>query len=156
MSYTYHSLYGIDVSIVRYFTVYGPAGRPDMAIFRFINAILRDESINVYGDGAHGRDFTFVDDIAAGTIAAAKPVGYEIFNLGGGNNPITINQVIEMCSSLIGKAPMVNYLDAFECDMVNTWADIGKASSVLHWKPMIALAEGLRRTVEWHRAHPEF
>lgn len=90
MAYTYHYLFGIDVSVVRYFTVYGPAGRPDMSIFRFIKWIDEGKPIILYGDGSQARDFTYVDDIADGTILAMKNVGYEIINLGGGKNPISL------------------------------------------------------------------
>ncbi len=83
LAYNYHYLYGLDISILRYFTVYGPAGRPDMSIFRFIRRIAEGEPIVVFGDGSQSRDFTFIDDIARGTIAALKPLGYEIINLGG-------------------------------------------------------------------------
>lgn len=86
MAYTYHYLYGIDVSILRYFTVYGPAGRPDMSSFRFIKWINEGLPLEIFGDGSQERDFTYVDDIARGTIKALKPLGYEIINLGG-NKP---------------------------------------------------------------------
>jgi len=86
MAYTYHYLYGIDVSILRYFTVYGPAGRPDMSSFRFIKWINEGLPLEIYGDGSQERDFTYVDDIARGTIKALKPLEYEIINLGG-NKP---------------------------------------------------------------------
>jgi len=95
MAYSHHFLHGIDVSICRYFTVYGPAGRPDMSIFRFIHWIDQGKPIELFGDGTQSRDFTFVDDIARGTIAALQPVGYEIFNLGGGNQPVSLNTIIE-------------------------------------------------------------
>jgi UDP-glucuronate 4-epimerase len=83
--------HGLDVTVLRYFTVFGPAGRPDMAPFRFIKWIDEGTPITLYGDGSQARDFTYVDDIARGTILAAKPLGYEVINLGGGNNPLTIH-----------------------------------------------------------------
>ena len=83
MAYTYHYLYGLDISVVRYFTVYGPAGRPDMSIFRFIKWIDEEKPIELFGDGSQARDFTYVDDLARGTMKALKPVWYEIMNLGG-------------------------------------------------------------------------
>jgi UDP-glucuronate 4-epimerase len=95
IAYTYNYHYGIDVSVVRYFTVYGPAGRPDMSIFRFIKWIMEDRPIEVFGDGTQSRDFTYVDDIAEGTILALKPVGYEIINLGG-NNPHELTEIIKL------------------------------------------------------------
>ena len=92
MAHSYHYLYGLDISVVRYFTVFGPCGRPDMSMFRFIQWIQNERAIELFGDGEQSRDFTYVDDIARGTIAAQKEVGYEIINLGGGNNPVSINQ----------------------------------------------------------------
>ena len=103
MAYAYHHLYGIDVSICRYFTVYGPAGRPDMCIFRFIKWIDAGETIELFGDGNQSRDFTFVSDIAAGTIAALKEVGYEIINLGGGGEPVSLLEIITQLEALLGR-----------------------------------------------------
>ena len=94
MAFSYHNLYDLDVSVVRYFTVFGPCGRPDMCMFRFAEWIEKGEPIELFGDGEQSRDFTYVDDIAKGTIAAQKEVGYEVINLGGGNNPVSINQII--------------------------------------------------------------
>ena len=94
MAYSYHRLYGLDISVLRYFTVFGPAGRPDMAPLRFIKWIDEGTPITLYGDGTQARDFTYVDDIARGTILAAKPLGYEIINLGGGRNPVTLQTII--------------------------------------------------------------
>jgi len=94
MAYSYHKLYGLDISVLRYFTVFGPAGRPDMASFRFCQGIDAGTPLALYGDGRQSRDFTYVDDIARGTILAARPLGYEIINLGGGRNPISLQTVI--------------------------------------------------------------
>ena len=91
MAYSYHHLYGLDISVVRYFTVFGPAGRPDMSIFRFIKWIDEGSPLEVFGDGSQSRDFTYVDDIARGTIQASKMLGYEILNLGGGKSPKSLN-----------------------------------------------------------------
>ncbi|MDG0816271.1 GDP-mannose 4,6-dehydratase [Bdellovibrio svalbardensis] len=151
MAYTYHYLYGIDVSIVRYFTVFGPASRPDMAIFRFIEWIDRGEKIQLFGDGAQSRDFTYVDDIARGTILAAKPLGYEVINLGGGRNPISVSRVIEGMEKGLSKKAVVDVLDSNKSDMKQTWADIAKAQRLLGWKPEVDFEMGLERTIEWHR-----
>jgi UDP-glucuronate 4-epimerase len=102
MCYTYHHLYGLDITVLRYFTVYGPAGRPDMSIFRFIRWIAEGEPIQVFGDGLQERDFTYVDDIARGTIAALRPLGYEIINLGG-DRPVSLKWIIETIEQLVGK-----------------------------------------------------
>ena len=152
MAYTYHHLYGIDVSVVRYFTVYGPADRPDMAIHRFIQWIDRGVPIKLFGDGTQSRDFTFVDDIARGTILASMPdMGFEVINLGGGNEPISVNVIIEKIESLLGKKAKIEHLDPFKADMKSTWADISKASKLLDWGPRVSIDEGLERCVRWYR-----
>lgn len=151
MAYSHHFLYGIDVSAVRYFTVYGPAGRPDMCIFRFIKWIDEGTPIELFGDGTQSRDFTFVDDIARGTIAALRPLGYEIINLGGGQQPVSLNNVIEKLESLLGKKAKITNLPFHKADVKETWADISKAKSMLDWEPTISLDEGLEQCVKWYR-----
>jgi nucleoside-diphosphate-sugar epimerase len=155
LSYTYHHLYGLDISVVRYFTVYGPAGRPDMSIFRFIKWIYEEKPIKIFGDGTQARDFTYIDDIARGTIASLKPLGYEIINLGGGKNPISINQIIEILERLIGKKAKREYLNFHKADVKVTWADISKAKKLLNWEPEISIEEGLKRTVKWSKENIE-
>ena len=150
MAYTYHYLYGMDISVVRYFTVYGPAGRPDMSIFRFIKWIDEEKPIKIFGDGTQARDFTYVDDIAKGTILAMKPLGYEIINLGGGKNPISLKEIISKIENLLGKKAKIQYLEPNKADMKETWADITKAKNILGWEPEIDINEGLKRTVEWY------
>lgn len=147
MVYSYHYLYGIDVSVVRYFTVYGPAGRPDMSIFRFARWIREGKPLELFGDGSQSRDFTFVEDIARGTIAASKELGYEIINLGGGQNPISLQKIIGTLESLIGKKAIIQNHDFHIADIKETWADISKAERLLGWKPQISIEEGLKRTV---------
>ncbi len=150
MAYTYHHLYDMDITVVRYFTVYGPAGRPDMSIFRFIKWIDEGTPIKLFGDGSQARDFTYVDDIAKGTILAMKPMGYEIINLGGGKNPISLKTIIEKIENLLGKKAKIEYKPFHKADMKETWADIEKAEQLLGWKPEIDIDEGLKRTVEWY------
>jgi nucleoside-diphosphate-sugar epimerase len=150
MAYTYHYLYKIDVSVVRYFTVYGPAGRPDMSPYIFSAALYKGQELPVFGDGTQSRDFTYVDDIAEGTILAAKNVGYEIINLGGGNNPIGLNQMIKMMEDISGKKAKIKFGNPVAADMDVTWADISKAKTLLGWSPKISFEEGLKRTLEWH------
>lgn len=151
MAYSHHHLYGIDVSIVRYFTVYGPAGRPDMCIFRFIKWIDEGTPLELFGDGTQSRDFTYVDDIAKGTIAALKPIGYEIVNLGGGNQPISLNTIIEKLENLLGKKAEIRNAPFHIADIKTTWADISKAERLFGWKPTIELDTGLAACVNWHR-----
>ncbi len=150
MSYTYHYLYGMDITVVRYFTVYGPAGRPDMSIFRFIKWIDEGHPIELYGDGSQSRDFTYVDDIAEGTIKALKEVGYEIINLGGGKNPISLNYVIKKIEEYLGKKAKIEYKPFHKADLKETWADITKAELILGWKPKVSFDEGLKRTIDWY------
>ncbi len=150
MAWTYHHLYGIDTSILRYFTVYGPAGRPDMGIFRFVRWIAEGEPIQLYGDGTQSRDFTFVDDIARGTVQALRPLGFEIVNLGGGNNPTALNVVLEKIGGLLDREPLIHHCPAHCADMQSTHADIAKAQRLLNWRPEVNLDDGLQQCVQWY------
>lgn len=149
----YHDKHGIDVSVLRYFTVYGPAGRPDMAIFRFIKWVDEGQPITIFGDGSQARDFTYVDDIAMGTVLAMMPVGYEVFNLGGGRSPVSLLEVIKLIEKALGKRARVILKDAHPADVKETWADVQKAKRMLGWSPAVTTAEGINRTVAWHVAH---
>tara|TARA_Y100000588_G_C14175374_1_gene891100 strand:+ start:256 stop:1239 length:984 start_codon:yes stop_codon:yes gene_type:complete len=150
MAYAYHELYDLDVSVVRYFTVFGPAGRPDMSPFRFVRWIAENESIQLFGDGSQSRDFTYVDDIVHGTVAATKKVGYEIINLGGGRNPVSLNEVIKRLEEMLGKKAQVDRKPFHKADIKETWAEIGKAKRLLGWRPRVSLEEGLQLTVDWY------
>lgn len=152
LSYTYHHLFDFDVTILRYFTVYGPAGRPDMAPFRFIKWIHEGTPITVFGDGTQTRDFTYVDDIARGTIFAAAPAkdGHTVINLGGGKRPIALLDFIHMIEDRLGKKAEIVWQKMSASEMVDTSADIRKAKQLLNWEPEVDLAEGLDRTVEWY------
>ena len=151
LSYVWHHLHGIDVSVLRYFTVYGPGGRPDMAPFRFSEWIRRGDPITLFGDGSQTRDFTYIDDIASGTLAALKPIGYEIINLGGGNEPITINTMISELEKNLGSKATIDRQPAFAADMQDTAADISKAASLLGWQPTTNPSDGLAMTAKWHK-----
>lgn len=156
MAYSYHFLYGLDISVVRYFTVFGPAGRPDMSVFRFIKWIDEGTPIELFGDGSQSRDFTYVDDIARGTILAMKEVGYEIINLGGGMNPLSLNTIIGWIESHLNKKARIDQKPFHKADMMETWADISKAERLLGWKPEVSVEEGVRRSVEWYLANQEW
>jgi len=149
MIYSYHYLFGIDASIVRYFTVYGPAGRPDMSIFRFIKWIDEGQELILYGDGSQSRDFTFVSDIAEGTIRAMRPLGFEIINLGN-SQPHDLTEVISLIERFLGKKALIRKMPFQKTDMMATWADIGKARKLLDWEPKVSLTEGIERTVAWY------
>jgi len=155
MAYSYHYLYGIDVTVTRYFTVYGPAGRPDMSIFRFIKWIMDDTPLEIFGDGSQSRDFTYVEDIARGTIAALKPLGYEVINLGN-NNPDKLSTAIELIEEYTGKKAEKVYKEFHKADIFATWADISKAKRLLNWEPKVGLEQGLKRSVEWAKENWEW
>ena len=151
LAHAYHYLHDIDISVVRYFTVYGPAGRPDLALFRFTQWISEGRPVQVYGDGEQSRGFTYLDDIARGTIQALKPLGYEIINLGG-HEVITINDLIVLVEEVVGKKAVVEYGPAVQADMRSNWADVTKAGKMLGWKPKVGLREGVERLYEWYAA----
>ena len=155
MCHAYHHLYGIDVSVVRYFTVYGPAGRPDLALFRFVQWITEGLPVRVNGDGEQSRGFTYIDDIARGTILALKPVGFEIINLGG-HEVITINNLIKLLEEVIGKKAIVQYGPPDPADMRSNWADVSKAGELLGWEPQFGLRAGVERLVEWYNTEREW
>jgi UDP-glucuronate 4-epimerase len=149
LSHAYHHLYGIDVSVVRYFTVYGPAGRPDLALFRFVQWISEERPVHVYGDGKQSRGFTYVDDIARGTIAALKPFGYEIINLGG-HEVITINNLVKLIEDVTGKKAQIERHPPNPADMLTNWADVSKAKKMLGWQPQVGMRQGVEALVEWY------
>jgi UDP-glucuronate 4-epimerase len=151
----HHEQHGLDVSILRYFTVVGPAGRPDMAPFRFIKWIDEGRPITLYGDGTQSRDFTYVDDIGRGTILALKPLGCEIINLGGGQNPMSLKAVISLIERALGKKAKISIRPESPADMKETWADISKARRLLGWAPETSAEEAFLHTVEWHMANRE-
>lgn len=149
--HSYHHLYDIDATIVRYFTVYGPAGRPDLAIFRFVKWVMEGEPIRINGDGNQSRGFTYVDDIARGTIAALKPLGYEVINLGG-HEVISINELVKLVEELTGKQAVVQYGPPNLADMFTNQADVSKARDMLGWNPQVTLREGIGNLIEWYKA----
>ncbi len=149
LCYTYHHLYGLDVTIFRYFTVYGPAGRPDMSIFRFIKWIAEGEPVILYGDGSQERDFTYADDIARGTLLGLKPVGFEIVNLGS-DRPVKLRQIIKTIERLLGREAVIESRPGHPADVPATWADLTKARRLLGWSPQTTWEEGLEQTVKWY------
>jgi UDP-glucuronate 4-epimerase len=151
LAHTYHNLHGLDVTILRFFTVYGPAGRPDMSVFRFIQWIEEGRSLVLYGDGDQERDYTFIDDIARGTVAGLRPLGFEIINLGG-DAPVSIRDLIGQLEELIGKPAQIDRRPSAPGDVRATWADVGKARSLLGWEPQVSRVDGLAECVAWYRA----
>lgn len=149
LCYAYHHSYGLSITIPRYFTVYGPAGRPDMSIFRFIRWIAEQEPLILFGDGSQSRDFTYVDDIARGTVLGLGLEGYNIINLGS-DSPTTLSRVIELLEGFIGKEANIRREPVNPLDVPATWADISRARSLLGWEPQTSLEEGLRTAVDWY------
>jgi UDP-glucuronate 4-epimerase len=153
LCHAYHFMHDLDVTIFRYFTVYGPAGRPDMVMFRFAKWISDGQPVHLNGTGEQTRGFTYLDDIARGTILGLQPMGYEIINLGG-HETVSINQMIAMLEELTGKKANIQNHPAHRADVLANWADIGKAKRLLGWEPQTSLLEGMKQLVDWyHREH---
>ncbi len=147
--YTYSHLWGLDVTCLRLFTVYGPRQRPDLAIRKFIERILRDEPIPVYGDGSSGRDYTFVADTVAGILGAlAYGGGWDVFNLGN-SHPVRLSELIETIEKCLGKRARIERLPEQPGDVPLTYADISKARRLLGYRPQTRLEDGIRMTAEW-------
>lgn len=155
MCHTYHYLHGIDVTVLRYFTVYGPAGRPDMSLFRFVQWISEGRTVQVFGDGRQERDFTFVEDVARGSIAALKPVGYEVVNLGS-DEPVLLIDAIRLIEELTGQQAELEYSEAHKADVRATWADISKAEALLGWRPRTNFRAGVGRLVDWYNENRDW
>ena len=146
----YHKNFGVPFVALRYFTVYGPRQRPDMAFHKFYKAVIRDEAIPIYGDGLQTRDFTFVSDAVAANLAAAKvedAVG-EIFNIGGGSR-VVLKEVLETMEEIVGKSIKRNHIERAMGDARHTAADVSKAKKILGYQPSVDLREGLTREWEW-------
>lgn len=150
--YTYSKLYGINAVCLRFFTVYGPKQRPDLAIRKFIELIERDEPIPVYGDGTTMRDYTFIEDIIGGICSAIEysKTPYEIINLGGGS-PVTLNEMISTIEETLGKKAIINRLPMQPGDVDKTVSDITKARNLLNYNPQTSFKEGIRKFVEWRK-----
>jgi UDP-glucuronate 4-epimerase len=149
LCHSFHYLNDLDVTVFRYFTVYGPAARPDMVMFRFAQWIAEGREVRVNGDGTQSRGFTYLDDIARGTILGLKPVGYEVINLGG-HQVITVNDLIHKVETLVGKKARVVYQDRHPADVLENSANVDKARSMLGWEPQVSLEEGIPNLVNWY------
>lgn len=155
LAYTYHFLYGIDITVFRYFTVYGPAGRPDMIMFRLAQWIHEGRKIQLNGDGEQSRGFTYIDDIAKGTILGLKPLDYQVINLGG-SETIKINELIRMFEKKIGRQADIEHHPIHPADMRANQADVDKAEELLGWRPRVKLDEGVSNLVAWYQAEREW
>lgn len=150
LAHAHHHVHGLDVTVLRYFTVYGPAGRPDMSLFRFIRWIREGVPIVVHGDGSQSRDFTYVSDVARGTVLAAAPLGFEVINLGS-SAPVQLREALRIIESCLGRKARIRRAPVHRVDISATWADIGKALRLLGWEPETTLEDGIERTVRWYQ-----
>ena len=151
LCYTYHHLYGISVHCLRFFTVFGPRQRPEMAIHKFTRMIENGEELTQYGDGKSSRDYTYIDDIIDGVVASIEKVsGHEVINLGE-SRTTSLSELIRKLESLLGKKAQVKIFPDQPGDVERTYADISKASTILGYSPRFAIDEGLKRFVEWYR-----
>jgi nucleoside-diphosphate-sugar epimerase len=152
LCYAYHHLHGINVTVFRYFTVYGPAGRPDMSVFRFVQWVVEGRPVVVYGDGTQRRDFTYVDDIARGTVAGLDIEGYQVINLGS-DRPVELRAVLASVERLTEQTADIRSYPAHPADVPATWADITQARQLLNWEPRTNYMDGVSNTVEWYLAN---
>ncbi len=155
MAHAYHYLFDLDITVLRFFTVYGPAGRPDMVMFRFIKWITEGTTLQLNGDGTQTRGFTYVDDIARGTIEALKPLGYEIINLGG-HEEMSINELLGKIENIVGQKARIQSNPCHPADVSSNLADVSKARKMLDWQPEVSLEEGIARTVEWYQQNRDW
>ncbi|HWD19987.1 MAG TPA: SDR family NAD(P)-dependent oxidoreductase [Verrucomicrobiae bacterium] len=149
LGHVYHHVYGLDVSMLRFFTVYGPRQRPDLAIHKFARRIAAGEPIDVFGDGSTARDYTYVSDIVDGIAACVtRTFGFEIFNLGG-SHPVPLSQLIAVLEQALQKRAVLRHLPEQPGDVPRTWADVAKAGRMLGYKPQVGLEEGIGLFVAW-------
>ena len=174
MAHTYSNLFELSTTGLRFFTVYGPWGRPDMALFKFTKAIMNDNEIDVYNYGNHERDFTYIDDIIEGVIRVidnpaetnvdwngnnpdpgSSFAPWKVYNIGS-NNPVTLNDYISEIERNIGKKANVNLLPLQPGDVVATYADVEDLFKTFNFKPKYNIQDGVKNFVEWYKRHPNF
>ena len=149
LCYLYYKNYGVPTVSLRYFTVYGPRQRPDMAIHKFVQAILKSKEITVFGDGTQTRDFTYVDDAVEANILSAKSnLAGEVFNIGGGSR-IGVNELIKKTEEILGKKAMIENIEKQKGDVRDTLAEASKAKELLDWSPKVNIDEGLKKYMRW-------
>ncbi|MDW8343191.1 MAG: GDP-mannose 4,6-dehydratase [Verrucomicrobiae bacterium] len=152
LCHVYHHLYGIDMVCLRFFTVYGPRQRPDLAIHKFTRAIVEGRPIELYGDGSTRRDYTYITDIVDGVLACLdREFGYEIIN-SGGSHTVPLRELVEHIQSALGKKAEIRWLPEQPGDVPVTYADVTKAGKLLGFRPQVRIEEGIRRFVEWYLA----
>ena len=148
LCYLYYANYGIPVILLRYFTVYGPRQRPDMAINKLVAEITDGKEVVIFGDGTQTRDFTYVDDVVEANILAARSdIKGRVFNIGGGNR-ISVNDLVKLIGELLDREVKVRYIEEQKGDVRHTWAHISQARAELGWQPRVNIAEGLRKYID--------
>jgi UDP-glucuronate 4-epimerase len=153
--YIYHQVHGLPVVSLRLFTACGPRQRPDMAMHRFARAIMQGEQLTLYGDGSTSRDYTYIDDIVAGIIAALdSDLRYGVFNLGGGEQ-LELRELVRLLEGALGKKAVINYLPEQPGDPPHTRADVSLAKEQLRWVPTVPVREGIVRFVDWLKQQPD-
>lgn len=155
MAHVYHKLFNFNVLMLRFFTVFGPKQRPDLAINKFTRLMLEDKEIPMFGDGTTSRDYTYIDDIVDGIMKSIKYVEtndnvYEILNLGN-STPVTLKEMINTISKVLGKNPKINQLPMQLGDVQRTYADISKAQKLIGYEPKISFEEGIQNFITWYR-----
>jgi len=155
LCYTYHYLFGIDVTIFRFFTVFGPAGRPEMSLFRFTQWISEGRPVIIFGDGTQSRDFTYIDDISRGVLLGRKNLGYEIINLGS-DTPVVLIDAIRLIEAMTGREAILRYEPKHKADIAASWADIDKAEQLLGWRPQVPFDEGIQQLVNWYQQNHDW
>ena len=151
LAYTYHHLYGMDVACLRFFTVYGPRQRPEMAIHKFTRLIDQGEGVSLFGDGSSSRDYTYVDDIVSGILASLdRARGYQVFNLGR-SEVVRLKELVAHIEAALGKQAKMVYQSEQPGDVRRTCADLTHSRRTLGYEPRIGIQEGIRRFVEWYR-----
>lgn len=153
IAHTHHHLYGLPIACLRFFTVFGPRQRPDLAIMKFMRLIHAGESIPVFGDGSTSRDFTYIDDIVSGVLAALYRIpqyGYRVWNLGG-NQPVSLSEMIETVAHAVGAPAQIDRQPMQPGDVNRTYADLTRSGAELGYAPRVAFSEGVRRQWEWAR-----
>ncbi len=155
--FTAHHLYALDITCLRFFTVFGPRQRPDLAIHKFARRIAAGQPIELFGDGSTSRDYTFIDDIVDGVVASidqsVPEPGYRIYNLGG-SRPVALSALVALLASALGKQPLVTYGLEQPGDMKRTLADVTLSGQALGYAPKVSMEEGIARFVDWLRAQP--
>ena len=152
LCYTWHHLFGLHAHCLRFFTVYGPRQRPEMAIHKFTRLMANGEPLTLFGDGTTSRDYTYIDDIVDGVVAAVERVeGYRIYNLGE-SETTTLSELVALIADALGVEPRIEHIPTQPGDVTRTFADVSRARAELDYAPCVKIAEGVRRFVEWYRA----